>query len=472
MSLLPVCVRLLHVSVAGAEGAYGISALVVREKDMRLFSRALKTLFVLVVGYGVAIPMLSLFILRLNFVVRPTDQKLLDANSQDPWWWSLFHTISAFNNAGFALFPDSLVQFSKSPVVLIAMTVLVLVGNTAFPLLLRAIVWALSKMPWLDTEVYCYILDNSRRCFTVLFDWTQTAVLAFVLVLFNGAQLFFNLVLDWNKDQLDELPPAYRVLNSVFQSVSTRTAGLNSLDLSLAAPSIKVLYVIMMFIAIFPIAVSLRRTNVKFMHSTDPINSFGKSLLHQTQVLLARDIGFVALIVFLVCIVENDTLSTDPDFTNFKVIFEVISAYGTVGYSLGYPGIPQSFCGKFSTLSKLLLILTMLLGRHRGLPGSVDPAFTLPRELVMQAVNTRMFEVKPRPHRMESDTDKSDTLPSTRPPGQPVPVSASHVDTAPACLVASALPAPISPTPHITHPASTACEPVPAPAPVAVNLQP
>ena len=64
----------------------------------------------------------------------------------------------------------------------------------------------------------------------------------------------------------------------------------------------------------------------------------------------------------------------------FSVLFEVISAYGTVGLSLGYPGTNPSFSGEFRTLSKLIIIAMQIRGRHRGLPYALDKAILLPGE--------------------------------------------------------------------------------------------
>jgi len=67
-------------------------------------------------------------------------------------------------------------------------------------------------------------------------------------------------------------------------------------------------------------------------------------------------------------------------FTLFSVLFECVSAYGTVGLSLGYPGLNTSFSGEFHVLSKLVIIAMQIRGRHRGLPYALDKAILLPSE--------------------------------------------------------------------------------------------
>lgn len=64
----------------------------------------------------------------------------------------------------------------------------------------------------------------------------------------------------------------------------------------------------------------------------------------------------------------------------FSVLFEVVSAYGTVGLSLGYPDIDASFSAEFSIISKLVIIAMQIRGRHRGLPYALDKAILLPSE--------------------------------------------------------------------------------------------
>jgi Trk-type K+ transport system membrane component len=71
-------------------------------------------------------------------------------------------------------------------------------------------------------------------------------------------------------------------------------------------------------------------------------------------------------------------------FTMFSVLFEIVSAYGTVGLSLGYPDTNPSFSGQFSTVSKLAIIAMQIRGRHRGLPYELDRAILLPSESLHQ----------------------------------------------------------------------------------------
>jgi hypothetical protein len=68
----------------------------------------------------------------------------------------------------------------------------------------------------------------------------------------------------------------------------------------------------------------------------------------------------------------------------FNVLFEIVSAYGTVGLSLGYPGINASFSAEFRVISKLVICAMMIRGRHRGLPYALDRAILLPSEKLQE----------------------------------------------------------------------------------------
>ena len=80
-------------------------------------------------------------------------------------------------------------------------------------------------------------------------------------------------------------------------------------------------------------------------------------------------------------IVEALHFDSKPEvYSVFNFVFEIVSAYGCVGISVGVPWAAYSFCGAWHTLSKLILCAVMLRGRHRGLPVAIDKAVLLPGE--------------------------------------------------------------------------------------------
>lgn len=151
-----------------------------------------------------------------------------------------------------------------------------------------------------------------------------------------------------------------------------------------------------MYISVFPIAISLRRTNVYEEKSlgvyggndeedTDSQNA-PTYIGHHLRKQLSFDLWYVFLGLFIIAIVEGSRIENKSNyaFQLFNVLFEVVSAYGTVGLSTGYPGVNASFCSQFKVISKLVIIAMQIRGRHRGLPYSLDRAILLPSESLHQ----------------------------------------------------------------------------------------
>ncbi|TKA29438.1 hypothetical protein B0A50_03450 [Salinomyces thailandicus] len=316
-----------------------------------------------------------------------------------PAWWGVFTPASMFNDLGFTLTPDSMVSFQTATLPLLFGSYLIIIGNTGFPCMLRFTIWILSKLsiratPW--WEELKFLLDHPRRCFTLLFPSKATWWLFWVLVLLNAVDLLLFIILDLNDQDILEIPLKYRFLDGWFQATSTRTAGFSCVNLANLPPAIQVSYLIMMYISVFPVAISIRRTNVYEEKSlgiwggenddpgpdgAGPEQSFvGQHLRRQ----LSFDLWYVFLGFFIICIVEGGRLANHEQyaFTMFSVLFEIVSAYGTVGLSLGYPTANTSFSGQFHVLSKLVIIAMMLRGRHRGLPYALDRAILLPGDNV------------------------------------------------------------------------------------------
>jgi potassium uptake Trk family protein len=297
-----------------------------------------------------------------------------------------------FNDLGFTLTPDSMISFQTTVMPLLFGSFLVIIGNTGFPCMLRFVIWLTSKLVphgsglW---EELRFLLDHPRRCFTLLFPSKATWWLFWVLVALNGIDLVFFIILDLNDDTVTSLSPGFRVLNGWFQAASTRTAGFASVNLANLHPAIQVSYLIMMYISVFPVAISVRRTNV---YEEKSLGLFGgeeeedeenRSYVGQhLRRQLSFDLWYIFLGFFIITIVEGHRLEDTNAyaFTMFSVLFEIVSAYGTVGLSLGYPTINASFSAEFASLSKLIIIAMMVRGRHRGLPYALDRAILLPSE--------------------------------------------------------------------------------------------
>ena len=244
-------------------------------------------------------------------------------------------------------------------------------------------------------------------------------------------------------------PAGYRVLNGLFQAASTRTAGFASVDLADLHPGIQVSYMIMMYISVFPIAISVRRTNVYEEKSLGIYGSpneetdddkepsyVGAHLRRQ----LSFDLWYIFLGMFIIAIAEGDRLANTNEyaFTLFSVLFEIVSAYGTVGLSLGYPGIDASFSAEFSVVSKLVVIAMQIRGRHRGLPYELDRAVLLPSDSLHKKEDQDAAKrVQRRNSSISNLEPMGRTLSSRTPTAGPVSRSTSAAMEAPDTAIAS-----------------------------------
>ncbi|KAK5116212.1 hypothetical protein LTR62_008538 [Meristemomyces frigidus] len=381
-----------HVTIGRNSAFLGLSA-DQREELGGIEYRALKTLAKVLICYFVGFHILGLLsFLPWIMYTQPWKEYVISVGAS-PGWWGVFTAASMFNDLGFTLTPDSMNTFNNAVWPLLVGSFLIIIGNTGFPCMLRFVIWATSKLTPRNSPMYeelRFLLDHPRRCFTLLFPSRATWWLFWVLVGLNSIDLIFFIILDLDDPVVTSLPAGIRVLDGWFQATSTRTAGFSCINLAALHPAIQVSYLIMMYISVFPIAISVRRTNVYEEKSLgvwggeEDVGEGGeKSFVGQhLRRQLSFDLWYVFLGFFVICIVEGARLGAENDyaFTMFSVLFEIVSAYGTVGLSLGYPNTDPSFSAQFHTLSKLVIVAMMIRGRHRGLPYALDRAILLPSE--------------------------------------------------------------------------------------------
>ncbi|KAI1467317.1 potassium transport protein TRK1/TRK2 [Daldinia caldariorum] len=317
---------------------------------------------------------------------------IVDAAGQNRVWWGFFTANSAFMDLGLTLTPDSMNSFNTAIFPLLIMSFLIILGNTGFPIMLRFMIWLSSLIIPTGSglwEELRFLLDHPRRCFTLLFPSNATWWLFFILVALNGIDLILFIILDLHGEEVASLPLNIRFLDGWFQATATRTAGFSCVNLATLHPAVQTSYLIMMYISVFPVAISIRGTNVYEekslgVYNTDldhddtkqsNISYVGTHLRRQ----LSFDLWYIFVGYFILTITEGPRLMAG-DFSMFAVLFEVVSAYGTVGLSLGYTGINASLCSQFTVLGKLVLIAMQVRGRHRGLPYGLDRAVLLPSE--------------------------------------------------------------------------------------------
>jgi len=234
-----------------------------------------------------------------------------------------------------------------------------------------------------------------------LFPVRETVFLTITVVVFTFAEALAFVTLNWNENDVSGLTPFQKFVAAIFQSISTRTAGFNIIDLSSIHPALQVFYVTMMYVSAYPIALSVRSSSmvkeeVKTFSDSRASKEYRTGVLFQAKHLVVRDAAYVIAALFIICIAEKNKLQTEPDFTIWRILFECVSAYGTVGISLGWAGSSVSFSGQFGTVSKVAMCGLMLMGRHRGLPESVDRALQLDEEQDLQLTGTGAKSHLPR----------------------------------------------------------------------------
>ncbi|KAF2813151.1 TrkH-domain-containing protein [Mytilinidion resinicola] len=359
--------------------------------------------------------------LGIGAYVANNKASVTERNGLNPWWVGSFNAVSAFNNSGMSLLDANMVAFQTSIYMLITMGLLILAGNTCYPIFLRLIVWVFYKLvpngeSWSETrKTLKFLLDHPRRCYTNLFPAQHTWWLLVSVVALNGIDWLAFEVLNIGNDAITSLPAGMEVIDGLFQALAVRSGGFYVVPIPNVRISLQVLYVVMMYISVYPVVITMRNSNVYEerslgIYSDDPgydaviaSSSFFSKLRRtitgkrweqrtsyfvrqQLRAQLAHDAWWIVLAIFLIMIIEGSQFERNPAiFSVFNVIFEVVSGYGCVGISVGLPNEAYSFCGSWHTLSKLILCAVMLRGRHRGLPVAIDKAVLLPGEGLHQA---------------------------------------------------------------------------------------
>ncbi|ODO12037.1 hypothetical protein I350_00821 [Cryptococcus amylolentus CBS 6273] len=368
--------------------------------------RALRVLLHIVVGYFIFVQIAAFIIMAPYIAAGGRYQHVFDDQPRQVkvYWFALFQSVSAFTNTGMSLCDLSMVPFQRAYLMIVVLIILIFAGNTAFVIFVVQCEWTLYKLVPVTSRIHeslKFLLDHPRRCFVYLFPATQTWVLALVMLGLTLIDWVSFLVLDLGTEAIMSLPVGTRIAAGFLQSAAVRASGFSIVSLGALAPAVKVLYVVMMYISVYPIALSVRATNVYEEKSLglfdeevedDDVSEEGEGAQAVAKYIgwharrqLAFDIWWLGFALWLVCIIERGHIDNDQEWFNiFNIIFELVSAYGTVGLTVGLPYDNFSFSGSFRKLSKLVIIAVMLRGRHRGLPVAIDRAVMLPKDFTAE----------------------------------------------------------------------------------------
>ncbi|KAL1619076.1 hypothetical protein SLS54_006928 [Diplodia seriata] len=333
--------------------------------------RSLKLLLKIVTGYFFGLHLFGA--ICLAGWIQTANSKYRDYLAecgQGQTWWGIYSAQTMISNLGFTLTPDSMISFADATFPLLVMTFLAYAGNTCYPILLRLLIWLLSKLlpgPSSTQAPLRFLLDHPRRCYTLLFPARTTWLLFFTLLALNAIDTLLIVVLDLHN--ATAFPPATlsdagaRVLAALYQAASARHTGTAAFNLAAVHPGVQFSLVVMMYISVFPLAMSVRASNTYEEQSLSlhappveaDVDEHGGSttsyLRHHLRNQLGFDLWYISLGVFCIAVAEADRVAdpADPAFQIFAILFEVVSAYANVGLSLGYPTVLTSLSGQFGT---------------------------------------------------------------------------------------------------------------------------
>ncbi|KAJ0115596.1 hypothetical protein J7T55_010419 [Diaporthe amygdali] len=193
------------------------------------------------------------------------------ANGINPWWLGVFNGVSAFNNSGMSLLDANMIPFQNAYFVLITMGLMILAGNTAYPLFLRLIIWTGLKLlkamtaedAYVDVKATLeFILKYPRRVYTNLFPSRPTWWLFFMLIWLNSVDWVSFELLNLGNPVIKNIPTGPRILDGLFQALAVRSGGFYVVPISQVYIGLQVLYVIMMYISVYPVVITIRHSNV------------------------------------------------------------------------------------------------------------------------------------------------------------------------------------------------------------------
>jgi trk system potassium uptake protein TrkH len=273
----------------------------------------------------------------------------------DAIFFAIFHAISAFCNAGFSFFPDSFIRYQGDLLFNVTICALIVTGGIGFPVLY-------------DLKIH---LKNDQEIRSKLTLHSKTALSTTCILIVAGAILFGVFE---NNHLLNRQGPlsAKQFLIPVFQSITARTAGFNTVDIGSLTEATLLLIIILMFIGASPgscgggikttTAATLFSFLVARIRKHGRVNLFKKSI---PQECLDRSISVVLLAILFILFILSMLLAGDSliplDHAEhpqrfLSYLFETVSAFGTVGLSMGVTA-------SLSVWGKSWIILMMIVGR-------------------------------------------------------------------------------------------------------------
>lgn len=264
-------------------------------------------------------------------------------------WLGIFHSVTAFNNAGFSLFSDNLIGYQSSLLLNLVIPGLIIFGGIGYETIFEMYLWLRDR-----------ILRKPQKL--ILSLNFKVAVSTTLILLAVGTVALF-LVERRNAATLGSMNLSTQLLAAWFQSVTPRTAGFNTIDYSKMTAAGLFITIALMFIGGSPgsTAGGIKTTTVRVLSSCTKAILYGKEevTLYERQIpisLILKAVGVAVGSVTVVIIMTTLISLSDPEVSFIQILFEVVSAFATVGLSTG-------ITAGLSVFAKLVLVATMYIGR-------------------------------------------------------------------------------------------------------------
>jgi trk system potassium uptake protein len=266
-------------------------------------------------------------------------------------WLATFHSVSAWNNAGFSIFPDNLVSYQASPLINLIIPGLIIFGGIGYETIFELYLWLRDRLT----------RQRQQRIFSLNFK----VAVSTTLILLIGGTIAILLIERQNPNTLEPMPLSNQIMAAWFQAVTARTAGFNSIDVGKMTTAGLFVTIALMFVGGSPggTAGGIKTTTLRILTSCTKAILQGKEEVHlfDRQIPMPLVLKAIGVTVGSVVAVINITILvslSDPKYDFIQILFDVVSAFGTVGLSTGI-----TVDANMTVIAKLLLVLMMYIGR-------------------------------------------------------------------------------------------------------------
>lgn len=306
---------------------------IIQEQTNADTSKGIVKLVIYIIKFSLSVELIGAILLATKFIP--------DFGLKKGILFSLFHAVSAFCNAGFDIIGNSLVDYVDDITVNLVIALLIIIGGLGFTVFI---------------DIY------RKKKFKNLTLHSKVVISISAILLLLGTFVYF--LIENNSGAMESLTLKGKILSSFFMSVSARTAGFNSIDIGKMQESSVIVTIILMFIGASPASTGggiktttfgvLLFSTISILRGNDETEIFHKTISRDALLksLCIFSLGS-AIVVFASLWI---TLIESGKFLYLDILYEIVSAFGTVGVTRG-------ITANLSSLSKLILIILMYLGR-------------------------------------------------------------------------------------------------------------